>query len=203
MDPSDSPDDIPPRDVAILKVRVENPTASTRELSVVLEEKYDISLSHNRINEILREMANSGVFRETIIPNRTIFSHYLFRMAFHYPNFADHWKDCHEDLVGDPHTMMFFNADSTFHWHVIMQFRSDGQMERWVHEFFKAHGDLLDQFDITKLHQVHKFGTEAEIFDDILLETEEGREFLRRADEGGGPGATDRPRVQGMGDGEE
>lgn len=203
MNQSETPDDITPRNVAILKVRVENPTASTRELSDILDEKYDISLSHNRINEILREMAESGVFRETIIPNRTIFSHYLFRIAFHYPNFAEHWEECHEDLVEDPHTMMFFNADSTFHWHVIMQFRSDGQMERWVHEFFKAHGALVDQFNITKLHRVHKFQTEAEIFDDILLETEEGREFLRRADGELQAEATSRASFQQDGAGED
>ena len=181
MNSDDAPADVSPRNVAILKERVNHPTASTRELSTVLDEKYNISLSHNRINEILREMSDQGIFRETFIPNRNIFAHYLFRLAFHYPNFRDHWEECHRTLIDDPHTMMFFNADSTFHWQLLMQFRSNSQMERWVHEFFKTHGELIAEFDITMLHRVHKFRTEAEIFDDILLETEEGREFLRRA----------------------
>jgi hypothetical protein len=51
-------------------------------------------------------------------------------------------------------------------------------MERWVHEFFKAHGELIAQFHNTMLHEVHKFQTEAEIFDDILEETEAGRAYL-------------------------
>ena len=171
-------DDISPRDLAILKVRVANPTASTRELSAILEAEYDISLSHNRINEILRELAEEGVFRETIIPNESLFNHYLFRIAFFHPNFAEHWEDCYWSLVEDPHVMMFFNADSDYHWHVLAQFRRHEQMERWVHEFFKEHGKLISGFHNTSLHGVHKFHTDAAIFDDILGETEEGREYL-------------------------
>ena len=36
--------DISPRDVVIMKVRVEYPTVSTRELSDILEEEYGIEL---------------------------------------------------------------------------------------------------------------------------------------------------------------
>ena len=173
-----SPEEVTPRDIVILKVRVANPTASTRELSEILETEYGIDLSHNRINEILREMAEEGFYRETMIPDQSIFQHYLFRMAFYYPNFADHWEECYWDLVEDPHVLMFFNADSQYHWQFVAQFRSNDQMERWVHEFFKEHGDLISQFHNTMLHDVHKFQTEAEIFDDILEETEEGRAYL-------------------------
>ncbi|GAD53096.1 hypothetical protein MBEHAL_1856 [Halarchaeum acidiphilum MH1-52-1] len=170
--------DISPRDVVILKVRVEYPTVSTRELSDVLETEYGIDLSHNRINEILRGLSESGAFRETILPDQEMFRHYLFRIAFHYPNFADAWESCYWDLREDPHVLMFFNADSRYHWHLITQFRSDDQMGRWVHDFFKEHGDLIEQFHNTMLHNVHKFQTDAAMFDDILVETEEGRSYL-------------------------
>jgi len=176
--------DIPPRDVLILKLRVDNPTASTRELSRILETEYDVSLSHNRINEILREMADSGVFRETVVPDEDIFRFCLFRFEFNYPNFADQWEECYWDLVDDPHVFMFFNADSRYHWQLVMQFRSIDQMGRWIHEFFKYHGDLISGFHNTMLHRVHKFQTDAAVFDDILRETEEGREYLENNTDG-------------------
>ena len=171
-------ENISPRDLAILKVRVANPTASTRELSSILETEYDITLSHNRINEILRDLAEEEVFRETIIPNESLFNHYLFRIAFFYPNFAEHWEECYWSLVEDPHVMMFFLADSDYHWHVVAHFRRSEQMQRWVHEFFKEHGDLISQFHNTNLFNVHKFHTDAAIFDDILAETDEGQGYL-------------------------
>lgn len=184
MTASDTPEGtIPPRDIVILKVRVANPTASTRELSNILDEEYDITLSHNRINEILRRMAEDDVFRETILPNQELFQHYLFQIAFHYPNFAEHWEDCYWELVEDPHILMFFNADSHYLWHIIAQFRTNDQMGRWVHQFFKRHGELIGNFSNTMLHNIHKFQTDAEIFDDILQETEEGIRYL---DEQGG-----------------
>lgn len=170
--------DVSPRDIVILKVRVDYPTASTRELSRILESEYGVTLSHNRINEILRTMSEEGVFRETILPNREIFHHYLFRIGFNFPNFDENWRECYDALVTDPHVLMFFTADSDYHWHLISQFRTNGQMERWVHEFFKTHGDLIAEFHNTMLHSVHKFQTEAAIFDDILAETEEGRRYL-------------------------
>lgn len=169
---------VSPRNIVILKVRVANPTASTRELSEILEEEYGISLSHNRINEILREMANEGLYRETVIPDQSIFNHYLFRVAFYYPNFKEHWEACYWDIVEDPHVLMFFNADSDYHWQFITQFRTDEQQQKWVHQFFKEHGDLISNFHNTTLHNVHKFQTDAEVFDDLLEESEEGRQYI-------------------------
>ncbi|MGM0591445.1 MAG: helix-turn-helix domain-containing protein [Halobacteriota archaeon] len=178
MDSTDTAKAISPRDVVILKVRVAHPTAPVRELSEILEREYGISLSHNRINEILRDLANDGVYRQTMIPDESIFRHYLLRIAFYFPNFADEWYDCYEFLLNDPHILMFFNADSEYHWHAIAQFRTDEHMQRWVHEFFKSHGKLIQEFHNTGLQKVHKFQTDAEVFNDILEETEEGRQYL-------------------------
>ncbi|ELZ24621.1 hypothetical protein C477_00385 [Haloterrigena salina JCM 13891] len=174
--------DVSPRDIAILKARVDNPTSSTRELSQLLEEEYGISLSHNRINEILRTMSEEEVFREMVLPNREIFRHYLFRVSFNFPNFEDHWRDCYEALQNDPHVLMFFTADTDYQWHAIAQFRTDDQMESWVHDFFIDHGDLISDFHNTMLHSVHKFQTESAVFDDILAETEEGQEYLEHGE---------------------
>jgi hypothetical protein len=174
----ENPFNVSPRDIAILKARVDHPTASTRELSHIIDQEYGISLSHNRINEILRTMSEEQIFRETILPNREIFRHYLFRVSFNFPKFEDNWRECYDALQNDPHVLMFFTADSNYQWHAIAQFRTDNQMERWVHEFFKTHGELISQFHNTMLHSVHKFQTEAAVFDDILVETEEGRQYL-------------------------
>lgn len=178
MQPYGTDESVSPRNIVILKVRVANPTASTRELSDILDAEYGIELSHNRISEILREMAEDELYRETVIPDQRIFNHYLFRLSFYYPNFADQWEDCYWALRDDPHVLMFFNADSAYHWQFITQFRSNDRMQRWIHEFFKEFGEFILGFHNTVLHQVHKFQTDAEVFDEMLKETDEGREYL-------------------------
>jgi len=180
MSGSDQKSAVSPRNIVILKVRVANPGASTRELSEILEREYGIELSHNRVNEILREMADDGLYRETVIPDQSIFNHFLFRLSFYYPNFADYWEECYWALRDDPHVLMFFNADSEYHWQFITQFRSIDRMQRWIHEFFKEYGEFISGFHNTVLHQVHKFQTDAAVFDEMLAETEAGREYLAR-----------------------
>lgn len=170
--------DIGPRDIALLQARIANPTASSRELSDILGEEYDISLSHNRVNSLLREMEQKDLFRKTVVPRRSIFRHYLFRIGFHYPNFKDYWKDCHETLINDPHVLMFFNADSKYRWQLITQFQTTNKMDRWVTDFLEKHGEIIDSFDTTSIHTLHKFQTDAAIFDEILAGTEKGREYL-------------------------
>jgi hypothetical protein len=170
--------DIGARDIALLQARIANPTASSRKLSDILDEEYGISLSHNRVNSLLREMERKDLFRKTVVPRRTIFQHYLFRIGFHYPNFKDHWEECHETLVDDPHVLMFFNADSKYRWQLITQFQTTEKMDRWVTEFLEEHGEIIDSFDTTSIHNLHKFKTDAAIFDDILSGTEKGREYL-------------------------
>ena len=172
--------EIGPRDLILLQARIANPTASSRELSEILKEEYGISLSHNHVNTLLREMETDGLFRKTVVPRRTLFKHYVFRIAFHYPNFRDHWEDCYDTLVEDPHVLMFFNADHKYRWQLITQFRSTEQMDEWVTSFFEDHGEVIDEFETTSVHNLHKFKTDAAIFDDLISETEEGREYLER-----------------------
>jgi hypothetical protein len=66
-------------------------------------------------------------------------------------------------------------------------------MDEWVTSFFEDHGDVIDEFETTSVHNLHKFKTDAAIFDDLISETEEGREYLERRgdlDSEAGPDAT-------------
>jgi len=174
--------DFDARDFILLQARIANPTASSRELSDILDETYGISLSHNHVNTLLREMETEGLFRKTVVPRRTLFKHYVFRIAFHYPNYKEHWEECYDTLVNDPHVLMFFNADDKYRWQLIAQFRSTEQMDEWVTEFFEEHGSVIDEFETTSVHNLHKFKTDAAIFDDLIAESEEGREYLEDAE---------------------
>ena len=174
--------DVSPRDLVILKARVAHPKASTRQLSEILETSYGVSLSHNRINEILHELDDEGIIRQSVLPDRDLFNHYLLRVSFHFPNFAEYWEECYRFLLEDPHVLMFFTADTDYQWHVIAQFVTDEQMERWVHELFEEYGALIGGFHNTMLHNVHKFRTDPAIFDDLLERTDEGRRYLTAAE---------------------
>jgi len=187
--------ELSPRETAILQVRVANPTASTRQLSAILEGSYGIELSHTRINEILQELVERGVYRATMFPDCSLFHHYLFRIAFHHPNVADALEDAHRFLAQDPHILMFFTADTDYSWQVIAQFHREAQMDRWVRAFVHRHGSVIDRFHTTMLHDIHTFRTDARVFDDILEETETGRNYLdiaaRRGNSVGSPMDTD------------
>ncbi|MCO8267649.1 helix-turn-helix domain-containing protein [Haloferax sp. AB510] len=182
MSPSiDEIDDISPRDIVILKLRVEHPTASVRALRDILEEEYDISLSHNRVNDILRELSEQNIFQKAVLLNEDFFEHYLFQIAFHYPNFEDRWEECYDDLMNDPHVLMFFNADDYHQWQFIARFRKSENKEEWKRNFFKKHGDLIAQFDSSSLPEVHKFRSDMGVLEHLLTETEEGQKYLDKA----------------------
>jgi cysteine synthase len=78
---------------------------------------------------------------------------------------------------------MFFNADKQEHGKGITQVRWNEEVEHRVNQLFKDHGQLVAQFHNTMLHNVHKFQTDAEIFDDLLRETSAGQAFLEPADD--------------------
>ncbi|MFC6765496.1 helix-turn-helix domain-containing protein [Natrinema soli] len=163
---------------------MDNPTAPVREIRGILAEEYEIELSHNRVNELLHDLSDRDVFRESILPNKRILDYHSFRIAFHYPNFEQQWEACYWELMEDPHVVMFCNADSSYHWQLLMQFNTDSEAERWMHHFFKKHGSLIAQFDNTKLTTVHKFHANSSVFDEKLWQTEAGREYLQSAQEG-------------------
>ena len=170
--------DFSPRDITILKARIKYPTASVRELRETLEEEYDISLSHNRVNDILREIKSDGLYRILATLDENLFQFHLFRVSFHSPDFEERWEDCYTALVRDPHVVMFFSADDYYQWQFITQFRSAGDSEEWKLDFFEKHGDIIAEFDRTPLPGVHKFDVDATVLDDVLRETETGQQYL-------------------------
>ncbi|MFB6205343.1 MAG: helix-turn-helix domain-containing protein [Haloglomus sp.] len=178
MTQQDKEIDLSARDITILKARIKYPTASLRELQETLEEEYDISLSHNRINDILREMKSDGLFRILAAPNLELFEHHLFRISFHYPNFSDRWEECYRDLMRDPHVVMFFTADDYHQWQFITQFRTGNDSEEWKIDFFMKHGDIIAQFDKTALPNIHQFEYDARVFDDILAQHDDGDQYI-------------------------
>jgi len=60
-----------------------------------------------------------------------------------------------------------------------------------VTAFFEDHGEVIDEFETTSVHNLHKFKTDAAIFDDLIAETEEGQEYLERRGDLGPDGETD------------
>lgn len=159
-----------PRDIAILQARVANPEKPVSELRDVLEADYGISLSHNRVNEILNEMRDEGVFSMRAVPNRHLFEHYLFRVGFEYSNFDAHWEDCYDSLLEDPHVVLFASADDPREWQFVAQFATAADSEAWRREFASEHGDLIAEVDKTAFPTVHKFETAAAVFDDLLAD---------------------------------
>ena len=173
--------DISPRDVAILKTRIKHPEASLNELQDVLEAEFDISLSHNRINELLNEMKDNDVFSMRAVPNKNIFEYYLFQVAFHYSNFEENWERCFRQLCDDPHVVMFCSADDYHEWQFVAQFASPEHSEEWRHEFVKEYGNFIAQIDKTAFPTVHKFEADHEIFDDLLREMDSDEAYLGAA----------------------
>jgi len=170
--------DCSPRDITILKARIKYPTASVRELRDVLESEYDISLSHNRINDILREFKSDGLYRFSAMLNEALFEQYLFQVSFHYPEFGNRWEECYTDLVRDPHVIIFFTAERYYQWQFITQFRTEEASNEWRNDFFQRNGDIIAEMDRTALKNINKFGVDATILDDILSQRDGGEDYL-------------------------
>lgn len=74
----------------ILKELASEPQISSRELAEVLEEKYDIDVSPVTVSESIREMRETGVFREAIVPNEAFYILALFEFKFDPVHFESH-----------------------------------------------------------------------------------------------------------------
>ena len=158
------------RDIAILTELANDPQTSSRELTDILAEKYDIDVSHVTVSETIREMRESGVFREAIIPNEEYYIFALFEFKFNPSNFEDNWLEAMEHIRDDQNTLFFFLADGEYQWKTIMMFRDREDVSRWIHEFYKEHGELVDNIRNSAVHNVLKFYTDPQIFKDLLEE---------------------------------
>ncbi|AFK20712.1 winged helix-turn-helix domain-containing protein (plasmid) [Haloferax mediterranei ATCC 33500] len=155
------------RDIAILRELTQDPQLSSRELTSILEEKYDIEVSHVTVSESIREMRNEGVFREAIIPNEEYYTFSLFEFKFNPENFEEGWRDAMEYIRNDPHTLFYFLSDGEYQWKTVMMFSNLQDESRWIHEFYKEHGDVVDNIRNSVVHNVLKFRTDPEIFEGL------------------------------------
>ncbi len=154
--------------VAILREKIADPNITTRKLSEVLKEKYGISLSHARVAEILKEMKEQEIFRETVIPNENYFIFAFMEMSFNNQNFAEHWRRTYEYLVSSPNVILFFTTDGVMRWKVLMVFRSFQEVSRWVHYFLKEYGVLIQDLDLQIIYRILKFRFDESLLDDII-----------------------------------
>ncbi|RZV11245.1 Lrp/AsnC family transcriptional regulator [Natrinema hispanicum] len=171
---SDPPNwDFKDRDIAILTELADDPQLSSRELTTVLEDKYDIDVSHVTVSESIRRMRDEGVFREAIIPNEEYYIFALFEFKFNTEHFADHWRAAMEDIRADKHTLFFFLADGEYQWKTIMMFRDRQEVPKWIHDCYSKHGKVIENVRNSAVHNVLKFQTDPQIYEDLGKERSE------------------------------
>jgi len=163
-----SPDwDFKERDVLILRELSDDPQLSSRELAELLEEKHDISVSHVTVSESIRKMRQHGVFREAIVPNEEYFNFALFEFKFNPEHFEDGWRAAMEAIRDDRHTMFYFLSDGEYQWKSVMMFQSRKAESRWIHDFYKRHGSVVQNIRNSVIHNVLKFRTDPEMFTEL------------------------------------
>lgn len=164
----DSAIDLKRRDRIILGEYANDPMLSAQELRDILEEEYDIDVSRVTVSESLRRMREQNIFREAIIPNEEYLFFSLFEFQFFPPNFAENWREALEAIQSSDHTLLFWLADGSYQWRSMMIFRNREQESKWIHDFYKEHGDLLLDFRNSVVTNVMKFDTNATIFETML-----------------------------------
>ncbi|MFW6447908.1 MAG: winged helix-turn-helix domain-containing protein [Halobacteriota archaeon] len=157
-----------PRDVAILTELAHDPQLSSRELMEILERDYDIDVSHVTVSESIRGMRDAGVFREAIIPNEEYYIFALFEFKFNPASFAEGWRSAMEYIRNDENTLFFFLADGEYQWKTVMMFRDRAEVSKWIHAFYKEHGEVVANIRNSAVHNVLKFRTDPRIFEDLL-----------------------------------
>ena len=152
------------RDVVILQELSKDPQRSSRELAEILDEEYDIDVSHVTVSESIRKMREEGVFREAIVPNEDYFIFGLFEFKFDPEYFADEWRDAMEYIRDSPHTLFYFLSDGEYQWKSVMMFHTRKQESKWIHDFYKEHGRVISNLRNSVVHNVLKFRTDPELF---------------------------------------
>ena len=153
------------RDTKILMELSRDPQISARELAHVLDEKHDIDVSHVTVSKTIRRMREDGVFREAILPNEKFYNFALFEFKFDPREFEEKWYDAMEYIMEDMHTLMYFISNGEYQWKTIMMFRTREAESKWIHEFYKEHGDVVSNVRNSVVHNLLKFQTDAEIFE--------------------------------------
>ncbi|MEF8786473.1 MAG: winged helix-turn-helix domain-containing protein [Haloarculaceae archaeon] len=167
----DAPDwEFSERDICILKELSRDPQLSSRKLADRLEQKYDIDVSHVTVSESVRKMREEGVFRDAILINEAYFNFTLMEFKFDTSEYADRWREAMEFIRDDEHTLFYSLSTGTYQWKTIMMFPGREAESRWVHEFYKKHGDAIDSLRNQALHNVLKFRTDPGLLDTLEVE---------------------------------
>ncbi|MDL5361572.1 winged helix-turn-helix domain-containing protein [Halalkalicoccus sp. NIPERK01] len=166
---SESPPDweFKERDIVILRELSANPQISSRKLTEILDEEYGIDVSHVTVSESIRKMREEGVFREAIVPNEEYFIFGLFEFKFNPENFEEGWRDAMEYIRDDQHTLFYFLSDGEYQWKSVMMFPDRRSESRWIHEFYKEHGAVIENIRNSVIHNVLKFRTDPELLNDL------------------------------------
>jgi DNA-binding Lrp family transcriptional regulator len=155
------------RDICMLKELSRDPDLSYRELADRLEEVHDIQVSHVTVSESVSGMREAGVFREAILVNEDYFRFSLFEFQFDTDSYAENWRETMETVRDDEHTMFFALSTGEYNWRSIMVFPDLEAESRWIHEFFKDHGEIIDELRNYALHNVLKFRTDPGVLDHL------------------------------------
>ena len=167
-DGTDSPTwEFKDRDIAILRELTRDPQLSSRDLTSILADEYDIEVSHVTVSESVREMREEGVFREAIIPNEAYFYFALFEFKFDPEHFEAGWREAMEYVRESQNTLLYFLSDGEYQWKTVMMFPTREAESRWIHECYKDHGDVIANIRNSVVHNVLKFGTDPEIFEGL------------------------------------
>lgn len=155
------------RDVLILRELSRDPQLSSRDLARILEDEHGIEVSHVTVSESIRGMREEGVFREAIIPNEEYFIFGMFEFKINPEHFDEHWREAMEAIRDSPNTLMYFLSDGEYQWKSVMMFPDRVSESKWIHDFYKEHGRIVQNIRNSVVHNVLKFRTDPEILETL------------------------------------
>ncbi|MFC7226597.1 winged helix-turn-helix domain-containing protein [Salinirubellus salinus] len=155
------------RDVLVLRELSRDPQLSSRDLARILDEKYDIQVSHVTVSESIRGMRQQGVFREAVIPNEEYFLFALFEFKFDTSNFAEGWRPAMEYIRDSPNTLFYFLSDGEYQWKSVMMFPDRTRESQWIHDCYKEQGHVIANIRNSVVHNVLKFRTDPRLLDSL------------------------------------
>ncbi len=155
------------RDVLILRELSRDPQLSSRDLARILETEHDIEVSHVTVSESIRGMREEGVFREAIIPNEEYFIFGMFEFKINPEQFEAGWRDAMEYIRDSPNTLMYFLSDGEYQWKSVMMFPERQAESKWIHDFYKEHGEVVHNIRNSVVHNVLKFRTDPQILETL------------------------------------
>jgi DNA-binding Lrp family transcriptional regulator len=173
-DDGDAPDwDFKERNILILRELSRDPQLSSRDLARILEEDHGIDVSHVTVSESIRGMREQGVFREAIIPNEEYFIFGMFEFKLDPTSFDEGWREAMTEIRNDEHTIFYFLSDGEYQWKSVMMFPDREAESKWIHDFYKNHGEVIHNIRNSVVHNVLKFRTDPEILEDLSATTGE------------------------------